>query len=442
MYEVWGRKMRSKNDSKLRGETLELMSRLKKETKDFHTTLEALPYFNALIEHQLPLECYVNQLRALSVIHGVMENEISTASDKRVSAVWDDELRKLPQLEKDIAFFAPRVISDAKTSIEAAIAMTEKIRLRRIEKPHTLLGYLYVFEGSTLGNSMHRPDISKTFHLEGLNGCFYYSSYQDQVQTHWNHFSEKMNIALDDPSLHDSIIEAAHEAFNGLQVLYAALYPLEKTESTFHATRINPEAGNHPIPEDEREITAALKASDRGWEAFPYYELRYGERGKRFSDSDTCWLVTLTALDQETIQKQVDWLCRVLATRGMPTLMMEQTLRFLYEELSRIIPERATSYGKLRICADVLKESREIRIQETMLQSLACEFEQAVGTELAKKYQNTGKLLVSAVADGKNGIEGAVDALQEWLTDAGRFSTEWIRAVKKTAGKSNNHMAG
>jgi hypothetical protein len=27
---------------------------------------------------------------------------------------------------------------------------------------------------------------------------------------------------------------------------------------------------------------------------------------KSFSDSDTCWLVTLTSLDPETLQKQID----------------------------------------------------------------------------------------------------------------------------------------
>ena len=32
--------------------------------------------------------------------------------------------------------------------------------------------------------------------------------------------------------------------------------------------RINPEAGNHPIPKDEREIQAALKASTRSWAEF------------------------------------------------------------------------------------------------------------------------------------------------------------------------------
>jgi hypothetical protein len=44
---------------------------------------------------------------------------------------------------------------------------------------------------------------------------------------------------------------------------------------------------------------------------------------------------------------------------------------------------------------------------------------------------NTGQLLVSAVADEKNGIAGSVAALKAWLTDGNRFSTEWIRAVEE-----------
>ena len=191
MYEVNGEKMTNRDDRDMKNGSDKLMLRLKIETKEYHTKLESLPYFNALIEHRLPLECYVNQLRALSVIHGVLENEISASSDTRVSSVWDDDLRKLSLLEEDLAFFEPRVISDARSSVEAAIAMTEKIRLRRIENPHSLLGYLYVLEGSTLGNSMHRPDISATFHLDELNGCHYYSSYHKQVQIHWNHFLGK-----------------------------------------------------------------------------------------------------------------------------------------------------------------------------------------------------------------------------------------------------------
>ena len=406
-----------------------IMKKLKEETTECHAKLESLPFFNSLTEHTLPLECYVNQLRALSVIHGVLENEISSVEDPRVSSIWNDELRKLALLEEDLAFFKPHMIPDADFPIEAALAMTEKIRLRRIENPVSLPGYLYVLEGSTLGNRMHRPDITATFQLNELNGCRYYASYQDRVGSHWNRFTDKMNQALNDSSAHDAVIEASLEAFSGLESVYKALYPLEGSRR-IHVTRVNPEAGNHPVPEDEREIEAALKASDRAWESFGYYSQRYGERGKRFSDSDICWLVTLTDLDQKALQDQVDWICRVLATRGMPTLMMEQALEFLADELDKAIPDKAAFYDKLRVSAQQLKNARENRIQDAAMQTLAEEFEQAAG-KMADTYRGTGRLLVAAVADEKNGIEGSINALKDWLTDGDRFSTEWIRAVHK-----------
>ena len=249
-----------------------------------------------------------------------------------------------------------------------------------------------------------------------------------------------MSNVLNDPSVHDAVIEVAHEAFSGLEALYIALYPLQSSQKKFHVTRINPEAGNHPIPEDEREIQAALKASDRAWAEFGYYEQRFGERGKRFSDSDTCWLVTLTGHDQSILQQQIDWLCRVLAARGMPTIMMEQTLRFLQEELSAAIPEKSATYEKLHISADELKKARDSRIAASTFQSLADEFDQSVQDTWTEKYRNTGRLLVSAVVDEANGIEGTIDALCGWLTDTERFPMEWIRAVKKTVGKAKNQI--
>ena len=182
--------MISNGSGKSNNQLAPIVSRLKEETVDSHSRIEALPYFQALVEHKLPLECYVNQLKALAIIHGVLESEIASAEDNRVADIWDDGLKKLTLLEEDLKFFAPRVASDISTSIDAAHVMTGKIRLRRIENPVTLLGYLYVFEGSTLGNSMHKPDIIATYQLDDLDGCRYYSSYQDQVSSHWHRFSK------------------------------------------------------------------------------------------------------------------------------------------------------------------------------------------------------------------------------------------------------------
>ena len=321
-----------------------IMKRLKSATQEYHARLESSAFFRALTDHRLPLECYVKQLGSLAVIHGILEHEVSTSKDLRVAMVWEDGLRKLPLIQEDLIFFQPRVMVDATSANEFTREMTKNIRLGGIENPVTLLGYLYVLEGATLGNSMHLPDISATFHLNGLNGCRYYSGYLDQVKNHWDRFTVKMNAAIENPGLFDPIIKAAQEAFSGLESLYTELYPLKKKEKKFHVAQINPEAGNHPIPEDEREIQAALQASNRGWAEFPFYQQRYGERGKRFSDSDTCWLATLVTLDPESLQKQIDWLCRMLSTRGMPSILLEHSLRYLYAEPVHAVPGKKDLY--------------------------------------------------------------------------------------------------
>lgn len=277
-----------------------------------------------------------------------------------------------------------------------------------------------------------------SYHLDGLDGSRYYSSYKDSIRTRWQQFTGKMNEALNEPTLHDSVIQAAHETFVGLESLYNALFPLKKSDNSFHVVRINSEAGNHPIPTDKREIQAALNASNRCWNEYPYYEKRYEKRGKRFSDSDTCWLATLIALDQNDLQKQVDWLCRVLATRGMPSLMMETLLHYLSLELTAAIPENKALYHKLLKSSEKLKENRLKHIEEKVFNNLAEEFEQNVATGMKNSFKNTGFLLVSAVIDEKNGISGALSGLLKWLINVDRFPTAWIAAVEQTINNTKS----
>jgi len=417
---------------------MEIMALLKAETAAYHTKLESLPYFGELIAHRLPLECYVNQLRALSVIHSVLEKQLAASANEHIVRVWEDDLRKLPLLMEDLDFFAPRVSSDNTPTIEVALSIAAKIRMRGVELPLSLLGYLYVMEGSTLGNQMHQPDITKSYNLAGVDGSRYYSSYKNSVKTRWQQFTGKMNEALNDPTLYGSVVEAAHETFVGLESLYNALFPIKKSGSTFHVVRINSEAGNHPIPTDKREIQAALNASNRCWDEYPYYEKRYEKRGKRFSDSDTCWLATLTTLDQIDVQKHVDWLCRVLAARGMPTLMMETLLHYLSLELTAAVPENKALYHKLLKSSEKLKKKRLSHIEEKTFNNLAEEFEQSVAKDMRESLKNTGFLLVSAVIDEKNGISGALSGLSKWLVDVDRFPNVWIAAVEQTINKTKS----
>ncbi len=421
--------------------SVRIMKRLKEETAEYHEELESLPFFVALSEKKLRLEHYVHQLRSLAIICGVFESEIQKVNDAKVNSIWHDDFVKLPLLNEDIDFFKPRVIAEDFKAIDFALKVAGKIRLRRTSDPLTLLGYLYVLEGTTLGNDMHLPDIVGTFRLKGLNGCRYYASYGEQVHAKWAEFSANMNATVGIGDDQNAVIEAAKEAFDGLEELYTELYHLEEVKKVSHVTRINPEAGNHPIPEDELEIQAALKASAKGWDAFPYYEHRYGSRGKRFSDSDCCWLVTLTALEQQSLQKQIDWLSGVLSSRGMPSLMLECTLRFLSDELILALPEKTSTYQKLRVSAENLAKKRSQFMDEKMVEAVCTEFSREVGPELDTEFKNMGELLVSAVIDEEIGAQGSLAALVDWLTDEKKFPQVWIEAVHATVEQSRNNLA-
>ena len=195
------------------------------------------------------------------------------------------------------------------------------------------------------------------------------------------------------------------------------------------AEELNSEAGNHPVPADAREIQAALKAGEICWNRFPYFEHRYGERGRRYTRSDSAWLVTLSRNEPAEIAKQVHWLGRVLSSRGMPTLLLQTQLEILDEELTAAIPEKKSEYRKLSHAAAELRESRRVHFSDDQVDTIAAEFDRAIGPEWSARFPHTGAMLVCAVADELEGSDLAVESLRPWMTDAVRFPAEWNVAV-------------
>jgi len=413
-----------------------VMARLRRETEAFHLRLESHPFFEALTAHRLPLESYVRQLRALAVIHSVFEREAPRCDHPKVNAVWRDDLRKLDLLLLDLDSLGGVTVLDSLPATDAALALAEQIRLRALANPVGLLGHLYVLEGATLGNNQHRPDILASFELQEPAGSRYYGAYGGDVARRWKDFGKAMNAALTDAATQDQAAEAAVEAFSGLEVLYTALYPADQQPKLFHVTQINPEAGSHPITQDEAEIAAARRASERAWNDFGYFEARYGRRGKRFSDSDACWLVTLKDLAPDVAESQLRWLSGVLAPRGMPPITLERTLDYLYQDLSVTGPAGDRAYTRLAELAERLRAARNAAIPEASFEALARRFDERVGPDLACAYKGTGQLLLSAVAEERNGGEGVVEASLEWLTDPGRFSAAWISAVHEALAEA------
>ena len=414
------------------GQRLTVMEELRAATFAAHARLQCAPYFQALAACRSPLESYVGQLRALAVVHGVLEQALAGCAEARVASVWNSDMRKLPLLQQDLRYFEPRTVADVKEAAEAALTAADHLRLRSLEHPLSLLGWVYVLEGSTLGAVVLRPLIARAFLLTGEEGLAYVHSYGPAVHARWAQYQQRMNALRLSAEEREHVARAAGECFDHLEAVFLALYPFPPGSKTFLITSINPEAGRHPLPADAREVQASIRAGDMCWQRFPYFGHRYGERGRRFARSDAAWQATLCQYEPEQILQQVRWLGRVLAARGMPTLLLQVQLEILVEELAVAIPEKKADYEKLLPAAADLQASRRKHLTDEQLEALAAEFDRAVGPEWSARYPRTGALLGAAVADELEGSEGAVESLRPWLTDAARFPAAWIAAVAAT----------
>jgi len=205
-------------------------------------------------------------------------------------------------------------------------------------------------------------------------------------------------------------------------------------QNLLHA--LNPEAGVHPICHDPRELEAALRAGERSWQRFPYYERRYAQRGQRFTRSDSAWLVALSEREPAVVDEQVAWLGMVLASRGMPRWMLELHLEVLHAELVAAVPGREHSYARLLGAAERLREQRLAHLDEAVLVALSTAFARQVGDEWDRRLPETGALLAAAVADERAGIAQAVPSLADWMTDSSRFPKRWIAAVQATLAQA------
>jgi heme oxygenase len=420
---------------------INLMDTLKEAVRDRHARMEALPFIVALTNGELPLESYVGQLRAMAVIHGTLEYELGRLAPDTVRAVCQGRPSRLVTLRRDLSVFDGLLIPDIVEPQEIVQKIAAKIRRYRSEEPFALLGVLYVFEGTTLGNLKHLPDVLAIFGAQTGGVAAYYNGYGDKTFEYWEEFRCAMNALAIDSTGVERLVQVAHELFDLLEGLYAGLYPCRESSRKFLATMLNPEAGNHPVPDDAVEIQAAVTAARLCRDEFPYFNERYQERGRNFAKSDAAWLVTLSALPLPALLSQVEWLGRVLGNRGMPRITLERQLELLHEQLCAAAPEQSARYAGLLIAADRLREERYGRIPEPAFGRLAREFHIATDGEQMGRFKGTGALIVAAVTDRANGITDAVTNLIAWLTDRERFSIQWIMEVRNTLERAELTVA-
>lgn len=210
--------------------------------------------------------------------------------------------------------------------------------------------------------------------------------------------------------------------------------------NTTPAFTINPSAGAHPITSSPLELEAARRAAEISLKEMPYYQERYGDRGRLFGYSDGAWLATLCRGGPEHTESQILWLGTVLSSRGMPRWLLERHLAVLHAELVRVAPQDASCYALLLEVAGLLGRMREEQISPAAARKLAERFAREADAAWVKRIPEMGALLVAAVADEADGITNAVRSIEPWARDPARFPEEWRSAVQSTIAGARHQV--
>jgi heme oxygenase len=390
-------------------------------TQTVRARIDGLAYSQQAAAGTLAIARYASFLRALHAVYSELEHTVATSPLESLRSSPTLLTERRSELARDLANLGvDRNGVDA--PVLRALVLGQWIRLDTARAPEALIGHLYALEAAQLQCVTLSPEFTRRSELRS-GGLRYLASKADRT----------LRLADFDPFIasvpaREHAILAAQHALEGIEAILGVLATGQYDDVL--AGALNPDAGTHPVPTDVREVQAALAAGERSREDWPYYEARYGERGLRFTRSDSAWLVTLAREGADTAKRQITWLGRVLATRGMPRYLLESHLRVLREQLVASVPERAAEYDVFEELAKQMASERHAVLSDTDFEKLARGFVGGSGGPLAD-YE-AGTLLVAAVMDERCGIDGAVESLCRWLDEPARVSQQWRDAVQRT----------
>ena len=405
-----------------------LHERLRTETADLHDRLEALPYFQALHAGRLSKLTIVSFLRGLGIIHAVLERQLSQVENQAIAKLARHATPKVSLLMADLEAIGANSLPAVMPAIQLCLNYAAEL-LVQAEDQWSLVGVLYVLEGSQQGGIVLKHAYVRCLHPRE-QPLSYFGCYGRDTAAHWRTFRTMLNALGAGAEQSEQVERSAIRCFERLIEFCAALYPHADSDVAYHVAAVNFEAGNHSMPQDPLEIDLALRAGKIAWQNYSYLERRFGDRGRRFTSSDSCWLVTLTRMPVETATRSLMWLRTVLASRGIPTVILEAHLLSIMQALAAEFPERIEMRTRVDRFLANLDAERAARGNGEILSRLVEQFDQRFRSCGGPAVAAAAELIASAWIDERAGIAGALAAVRDWFADPARFSSDWIAVVR------------
>ena len=406
---------------------VDLLTHLRSATSVLHDRLERLPFFVALLDGTLPRAAAVTLMRSLAIIHAVVERALSESSDTQVLALGSGVPHKLPLLMADL----DALTTNDQPSIQAPIRVAVEFGARALvdaQAPHTLIGLLYVLEGSQSGGRQLKGFYAQCLGVHEAR-VSYFGCYGEDTDAHAAAFAERLTSLTLEQAQQVQAVDAAVRCFELFHTMCAALHPHSESDLGYDVAGINPEAGSHAMPQNPLEVALALRAGRAAWERYPYLGQRFGDRGMRFTSSDSCWLVSLTRMPVATATAQLRWLRGVLSSRGIPTVILKSHLEAIGQMMASELPDHVALRTRYEPFLLGLEAERQACDAGLALPALVDRFEHRLHGCAGTTVDSAAALIASAFLDERAGIAGALEHTTTWFADPARFSSDWVAAV-------------
>ncbi|MEM9456448.1 MAG: biliverdin-producing heme oxygenase [Myxococcota bacterium] len=194
-----------------------LMGYLKFMTRIEHARTERTSVGQALMRGRLSIRARALQLWCYAMVLEALEEAIEEGGLATYGRVWEPSMEKRSALDRDLGELASELRSIPAPVASAAAEVGRRLMLDR-SSPARLLGWLYVFEGSTLGAEF----LAERMSASDGRGMNYYRVYGSKTRVQWEAFVVRMCRWVP-ITVAGQVVAGAISAFTGVRVLFDAI---------------------------------------------------------------------------------------------------------------------------------------------------------------------------------------------------------------------------
>lgn len=189
---------------------MKLSEKLKNNTVSYHKSVEQALILQPIFTKELTLNQYKEILVRWHHIHHQFETQLEQHIETLNFIPNIKERLKLKLIDKDV--------NHLNIMLHENFIHFENKTLEHIEE---IIGYLYVFEGSTLGGNMLQKHFKHVLKIED-DAINFYQSYKHEIGVYWKDFIDAIDKWGDENlDVHEQVVTAAKDCFMKIKAVFS-----------------------------------------------------------------------------------------------------------------------------------------------------------------------------------------------------------------------------